>query len=361
MQNKKVILHIIKDFGRGGAETMLVEVLKELTDFDNIVVTFTDVYRFDDKLNCSKQFSLKINSLFYLPVAIFKFKKIIKQNNVSLVHSHLYWPTFLARLATPAKIPLITTIHNFIAYVPHYKKWYMRFLDRFSYKLRKSVIIGVAEGARIQYFEFLKLKPSTSYCLYTFVNTNVFNNIVVDGKADGNIFKLVTLASLSYQKNHIFLINAFKKLKKENFELHIYGKGELQMELQEAIDKTGARVLLMGETSEINKILPQYDVYVMSSLFEGFSLSVLEAMAMQVPLLLTNIESFREQCADTAIFYEVNNIEDFIEKLKKLQKDAMLRNQIAQAAKQRVLNNYTLDHHMAGLRKIYTTAINTLD
>ncbi len=354
---KKTILHIIENLGRGGAETMLVEVLKKLQEYNNVVVTFTDVNHFKEKIACTKHYNLEVTSIIYLPFAISKLKKIIKETNADAVHSHLYWPTLLARFSVPKKIPLLTTIHNFIASVPHYKKGYMRFLDSASYKLRPSVIIGVAEGARKEYFDFLKLTPHQSYCLYTFVNPELFNLQFTKADNSSSTFKLVTLASLSYQKNHIFLINAFEQLKNENIELHIYGSGKLQKELEMAISKTGSKVKLMGQINNASQTLPHYDLYVMASYFEGFSLSVLEAMAMQLPLLLTNIPSFKEQCAADAQYYELNNTADFIEKLKNIYNNENLRKSIAAAGKQRVLNNFTLEHHMDGLRKIYSAVI----
>ena len=100
--------------------------------------------------------------------------------------------------------------------------------------------------------------------------------------------------------------------------MHIYGGGIIQKQLQQAIDTTAVRVILKGEVKDASSLMPQYDVYVMPSLFEGFSLSVLEAMAMQIPMLLSDIPSFKEQCADTAMFFDLNNTADFVNKLKQL-------------------------------------------
>jgi len=91
----------------------------------------------------------------------------------------------------------------------------------------------------------------------------------------------------------------------------------------------------------------------MPSLFEGFSLSVLEAMAMRMPLLLSDIPSFREQCEDCAIYFDLNNNEDFILKLNDLINDDQKRIILAGNAQKRVLENFTLTRHMSGLKKIY--------
>ncbi|MEO5999783.1 MAG: glycosyltransferase [Ferruginibacter sp.] len=358
MSNKKTILHIINNFGRGGAETMLVSVLKELKEYNNVVVTLYEENRFDDDLKFDKYYCLKLKSVFFLPFSIIKLRRIIKANGVQLVHSHLYWPTFAARFATPKRVPLITTIHTSVAFTKDYKKPIIRFLDKGSYNFRKSTIIAVAKGAMQQYFNLLKIKPFKTHVLYTFVDTTVFNNPEAGKAQEEGVFKIMSIGTLRYPKNHHYLIAVFEKLKAEPIELHIYGDGPMQAELQAAIDKTGAKVILKGEVSDVQNLFGQYDMYIMASLFEGFSLSVLEAMAMQMPLLLSDIPSFREQCEDTAVYFDLQDTVDCVQKIKGLAADNILLKKMGQLAKERAVHNFTLMHHMAGLRKIYAETLN---
>ena len=76
---KKTILHIITDLGRGGAETMLVSVVKELSDYNNIVVTLFPKNQFENKLECDRFYCLNLKSFFQLPLVIPRLKKIIKK------------------------------------------------------------------------------------------------------------------------------------------------------------------------------------------------------------------------------------------------------------------------------------------
>jgi glycosyltransferase involved in cell wall biosynthesis len=352
---KKTVLHIIHNLGRGGAETMLVKVVKELHDYNNIVVTLFPKNHFGDELVCDKYYCLDIGSILQLPLAIPRLKKIIKENNVDIVHSHLFWPTVLARMAVPKKIPLITTIHAFIATSVEYKIPYIKYLDKLTYKLRKSVIITVAKGALDEYFNFLKLKPYRSFALYTFVDTRIFNTNNTSRTAHEGTFKLVSVGALRKQKNYSFLLEAFRYLDNSRFQLDIYGEGPLQEELQNFINEHKINVRLMGEVRNIQTRLNDYDLYIMSSTFEGFSLSVLEAMAMKMPLLVSDISSFREQCGDTAQYYNLGNTDDVVAKLKAM-KDASLV-EMGEAAYKRVVNNFTLEHHMDGLRKIYSDVL----
>lgn len=351
---KKTILHIITDLGRGGAETMLVTVVKELHDYNNIIVTLFPKNQFEGEIRCDKYFCLDLKSFFQLPLAIPKLKKIIKENNVDIVHSHLFWPTILARLATPKTIPLATTIHAFIASSNEYQYRYIKFLDRITYRLRKNTIIAVAEGAKKEYFSFLGLTPYKAYTLYTFVDTKIFTiEKIPVADQDNSVFKLISVAALRKQKNLLYLLQAFKKLNNSLYQLDIYGEGPLEHELKSFITSNNLNVHLKGSVKNIQHIIPEYELFVMSSIYEGFSLSVLEGMAMKVPLLLSNIASFREQCENTAVYFDLNNPDDFIAKLNQLSHDKSKLRSMAEEAQKRVLSNFTLEQHMASLRKIY--------
>lgn len=354
---KKTILHIIYNLGRGGAETMLVTVVKELTDYNNIIVTLFPQNHFKDELKCDKYYCLNLTSILQLPFTSHRLKIIIKENNVDIVHSHLFWPTILARMGTPKNIPLITTIHAFIATSVEYKNWYIRFLDRITYRFHKNIIITVAKGALDEYFNFLKLKPYKTYALHTFVDVKVFNNSNALPKKESNIFKLITVGALRKQKNHTYLLKAFKLLDNKKFQLDIYGEGPLRMQMEAIINDNDLNVNLKGEIRDIQHVLNQYDLYVMSSTFEGFSLSVLEAMAMRMPLLLSNIKSFREQCENTTVYFDLDNIKDFTEKLKTMASDKNYLENLGKAAHIRAVNNFTLEQHMQGLRKIYSAVL----
>ena len=354
---KKTVVHFIHDLGRGGAEMMLVKVIKELKDYNNIVVTLSPKNHFENELQCDKYYCLNLRSILFFPLAVLQLKKIITENKVDIVHSHLFWPTFIARLATPGKIPLITTIHAFISNSIEYRKKYMRILDKLTYRLRKNVIVAVADGALEEYFSELNLTPHKAYSLYTFVDLHEINSINETAEVkDKSKVRVVAVGALRAQKNYRYLLEAFKKLKDEDIILDIYGEGNLQNELENTISENDLKINLKGEIKNVVPELRKYDLFVMSSTFEGFSLSVLEAMASQTPLLLSDIKSFREQCADTAVYFNLDDVNDFVSKIKSLSKNKLQLMQIAGQARERVTKNFTLDIHMKGLRSIYQEA-----
>lgn len=351
---RKTILHFIYNLGRGGAETMLVKTISELHEYKNIVVTLQANDEFGNELICDKYICLNLKYIAQFPLAIPKIKKIIKENKVDLVHSHLFWPTIIARCAVPKKIPLITTIHSFIASSVEYKMPLIKWIDQITYKFRKSIIVAVAKGAQDEYFTFLNLKPFRTYVLFTFVDLEKFNKPGED--KENGVFKIISVGALRLQKNQAYLIRAMALLKNENIELHIYGGGPLQKELQDLINKTGAKVILKGLVKNVDEVLPLYNAFTMSSTFEGFSLAVLEAMASKVNVVLSDIASFKEQAADTALYFDLHREASFADQINYLRLNQSNGDKLRNIAFERVNMLFTLPIYIANLRKIYSEA-----
>ena len=347
------ILHFIFNLGRGGAETMMVRVIKELPEYEHVVVTLFPLNHFGKELICDKFICLNLRSLFSLPISIFLFRRTVKKEIPDLVHTHLFWPTVIARLAVPRKTPLITTIHAFINSSVEYKNWHIRFIDKLTFLWRQTYLIVVANGALKEYLTFIKRKPIKAWVLYTFVDTVRFKAVPLSIYNPPETFRIVSVGALRTQKNYSFLIDAFSQLKDANIELHIYGEGDMHNILKQKIEQQGVRVILKGEVRDIENVLPEYHLYVLASTFEGFSLSVLEAMAMGMPLLLSDIASFREQCDEIATFFSLAIPEEFLIQLRALMAKPQNLMILGEKARQKAVTQFTLDKHIASLRGIY--------
>jgi glycosyltransferase involved in cell wall biosynthesis len=355
---QKTILHIIQNFGRGGAETAVWGVLKNLKDYRNIVVTLDPLNEFGEPPECEAYYCLNLKSYYYFPLAIPKLRRIIRRHKVDLVHSQLYWSTVIARFATPARIPLVTSIQASLTNSVEYKKKWIADLDRFSYKHRPSHILGVSRHTLEDYFQFLKLKRGPSDILYNYVDARVFNQPNPRKLYDGQRpFRVVSVGNLKPQKNHPYLLEIWKCLKGKNAELHIYGDGQMEAELQQIINEHQLKVVLKGKISNLPERLPEYDLFMMASRYEGFSLAVLEGMAMRIPMFLSSIPTFVEQCSDSAMYFELSHagvpalqIESMMRKPEKLEK-------MAEEGYKRVMEAFTLEHHLAKLRSIYASIL----
>lgn len=103
---------------------------------------------------------------------------------------------------------------------------------------------------------------------------------------------IVNFCRLHEKKNLPLLINAFERLAKEfdEYKLYIYGKGELKESLQKLIEskKLENKIFIYDFVPNIHEVVNTYSMFVSSSDFEGISNSMIEAMAMGLPVVCTD-------------------------------------------------------------------------
>ena len=113
---------------------------------------------------------------------------------------------------------------------------------------------------------------------------------------------LLTVARLSEQKGHATLLNAFHIMRDTHPETHLFlvGDGPLRADLDAQIDQAGLQdaVTLLGKRTDVGDLLAACDLFVLPSRFEGFPLSLLEAMAARRPIVATEIGGTMEALAD---------------------------------------------------------------
>ncbi len=109
---------------------------------------------------------------------------------------------------------------------------------------------------------------------------------------DNNSKIIITACRLTSQKNLPMLIDAFEKVveKYRDYQLHIYGEGEQQAELQRYIEEKSLQhcIQLKGFDKNVCEKINAAEIFVLSSNYEGMSNSMLEALAMGMPTIVTD-------------------------------------------------------------------------
>jgi glycosyltransferase involved in cell wall biosynthesis len=107
---------------------------------------------------------------------------------------------------------------------------------------------------------------------------------------------LGTAARLDRQKAPVDMVRAVAALARPDVVLVWLGDGELRPDVERAVRRAGlqGRVVLAGERSDVPSLLPAFDVFVMSSLYEGLPCAVLEAMVCGIPVVATAVNSVPE-------------------------------------------------------------------
>jgi glycosyltransferase involved in cell wall biosynthesis len=349
---KKTIIHIIDSLHRGGAETLLANTISELSEYNNIIVLLYSGNVFQEELNNIEIIELNINSKWAFFQAVIKLRKIIAKYNPHIVHSHLFRSTLIGRISCPPSVRFIFSVHSLLGNELFENNKLYVLAENLTYTKRQT-LISVSEQVRKNYSQFIKIK-GLDYVLYNYVEPKFFSNVarkVNDQKA----LKLVAVGNLKEAKNYIYLINAFKFLKDKNISLDIYGDGPLKGDLQKLISDHNLNIKLMGSNNNICKILPDYDVYVISSLHEGFGIAPMEAMASGLPVMLSDIAVFREVVQDNAIYFDPYNVQDFINKMNMIEGGLINLDSIAELGYKRAKAVADKAVYIQALKKIYSS------
>jgi glycosyltransferase involved in cell wall biosynthesis len=152
----------------------------------------------------------------------------------------------------------------------------------------------------------LYVRPSRQSVIPNAVDTTVFKPVTDDGKMVWRLAKglpadaviVGSLGRLSYQKDPLTLYRAFELFARHRHDVYLahLGTGELANDCQEWIEQSGlsARILRMDYSRETSEYYQALDAFVLSSRYEGLSFAVLEAMATNLPLVLTDVPGNRD-------------------------------------------------------------------
>jgi glycosyltransferase involved in cell wall biosynthesis len=346
------IVHVIDSLGRGGAETLLVGLLPRLAErYDVSLVTLTPEMDFPrEALVCSEFHCLGYRGYASLPRCALALRRIVRRHRPALVRSQLFLSSLVARIATPREVPLVFSIHNPMSQDCYEKNRLALPLERLTYRPRHA-LIGVSEGALADFDAWVGIK-GRSYVLHNAIDDRFFD-VSRPRMAAGRPLRMVAVGNLKEQKNYFCLLDAFRQLRDIDVALDIYGEGHLRAPLQQAIDRDGLRIRLMGKHADIPAALSGYDLYVMPSLYEGFGIAAAEAMAAGLPMLLSDLSVLREITHGNALFFDPRAPEALARLIREIAaKDedlgALSRRGIAIAD-----SHYRRDAYLAKLDRIY--------
>lgn len=194
----------------------------------------------------------------FLPVAVF----------ISLLHKHNYKVVISVR--NDPKIEY-GTLKN-------------KILSKILFPKADSIIFQTNDA--MNYFNNIHIKKKK--IIYNSVSTNFLNKVYSE-KRDKRI---VTVGRLEKQKNHILLINAFKKFQEihDDYILEIYGEGSMRNELEGMIKlhNLSDKVFLCGQIDDVVKAIRKAAMFVLSSDYEGMPNALVEAMVLGIPCISTD-------------------------------------------------------------------------
>ena len=338
------ILHVITSLRTGGAERLMVDLLPrlrekglevELAVFDG---TRTDFY------HALKQQGILIHTLgiglkaMHSPRCIPALRRLIQQFDV--VHTHnTPCQLFTALAAIGLKNPpqLVTTEHNTTNRRRKYSL--LKSIDQWMYS-RYTQIIGVSESTTQALLNYL---PHLSQC------QTINNGIDVDSfqqalpaedllQQHQGLKRLVMAAAFRAQKDHETVICALHHLPQE-YHLLLAGDGERRRIVESFVESQNLshRVHFLGNRQDVAAVLKTADVVVMSSHYEGLSLSSLEGLASGRPVVASDVPGLREIIGGAGVLFPQGDAKSLAHQIITLDKNQKLQQQTISKGLQRAM------------------------
>lgn len=144
------------------------------------------------------------------------------------------------------------------------------------------------------------------HCIYDIINPDIVNQLAQESVNDMPLKKgdmsIVTVGRLTRPKNHLLAIETARVLRDKgmNFKWFFVGEGEMRPTIEERIKEMGLgqNVFLLGLKENPYPYMFNADIYVQTSTFEGFGMTIAEAKILHRPIVSTNFDIVHDQISD---------------------------------------------------------------
>ena len=316
------VLHVITTINRGGAENQLLVLVREQIKSGmevSVLYLKGDPELEQDLSDAGANVVHDIANLH----PFFQFLKMrsISKSQKALLHAHLPRAELLTRFSS-ASNPFVVSRHNAEPFFPGAPQFLSSFLSRVVTEKAKNVI-----AISCAVCDFVSSKNEVSdlkkitivhYGYQPSPNVDRLNAKVELGEESK--ICIGTISRLTRQKDLPTLFSAFAQF----LSLHpgsvllLIGGGEEKKSLVDLAEELGIaqNIEWVGRTSEIQKYLSRMDVFVLSSLYEGFGLVLLEAMDAGVPVIASNNSAIPEVLGvDFPGLARTGDVQNFLEKM----------------------------------------------
>ncbi len=361
------ILHFLDTVNRGGAETLVLDVCRNARA-NGLDVSFVHAgggaLENDFRTSGVEYFRL-IRRLPFDFALVFKLRKIIRENEISVIHTHQAVEAMHALFAASGTKTKIVLTHHGI--VPDRKNLLAtKFLMP---RVAHNILVGQA-SKKVYERDFNFLFPASTSIIYNGVDTRRLQpsgkNLRRElGIADGA--KLIGMIGNFYaepRKDQATLCRALPEIFRRTPDAICIFAGKTVAGAEAKFDECvkiceqngiSQKVYFLGARNDVPDILAALDVFVCSSLAEGLPIAVNEAMLARVPLVVSGIEPLLEATGngEFAEVFPVQNVDVLSEKVLKLLGDKVMSSDLQNRAAKFAESTFSIRAHLENLEKLY--------
>ena len=372
LPRKLKILFIVLEMDTGGLQRM-VNLLIQRIDKDRFepyicCLDRRGVFFVTAQSNCAGTFVLERRPGVFDWRLFVKLCRIIKDNNIDIIHSHNGCSFYAALSGCLARVRgIIHTDHGRL--VPDKKGAILE--DRIS-SYMMDYIVCVSEALSKYMAATVKIARSKLLTIINGVDISTFIPVSLNKKRDLRISlgfsdndKIIgTVCRLDPIKNLSFLIDCIPTIKYKipNVKIVIVGDGECRNSLMSQVQMRGLNntIKFLGQREDIESILPSFDVYACTSLSEGTSMTILEAMACGLPIIASGVGGNVELVDDTnGIVFPLNNSDAFVEGVISLLLHKDVRLDKGKKSRRRIEDKYSLNQTVNKYEQLYISLSNS--
>lgn len=312
------IVHVIASLGMGGAETMLALLAERQAAAGHDV----SIVMLLDKREVSVCGDVNVIAIgaagrswrSYL-AAVWRLARTLRRLRADVVHAHMLHANLASRVIRLLlrHVLLINTVHAVHETGSVVLRLAYRFLDKLA-----DVTVFVTNAAMDRYREEKLVSVERSVVIHNGIDLPKFREVAESrhsirrrlGVAESDLV-LTAIGRLTPDKDYGNLLNAFEIAARQEsrIRLLVVGDGELASQLRMDVHESAVRdrVDFLGLRNDVPEILKATDLFVLSSIREGFGLVLAEAMASRVPVLSTRCGGAVEVVGDCATLVPIEN------------------------------------------------------
>lgn len=292
--------------------------------------------------------------------AFFEIRKELKRIQPNLIATHSAKAGIIGRVAGwSLGIPTVFTAHgwSFTEGIPKKKRFFYKNIER-AVNTATSGIITVSKYD-LQLAKDNKVAPSEK--IYT-IHNGVHNLPAIPRvKQETTVLKFTMVARFAKPKRQLEVVKALEKFDQSTWQLTFAGDGPLQQEVARYVEKhkLTESVLFLGNERNIEGLLAHSDVFILLSDWEGFPLSILEAMRSGLPIIASDVGGVSEsvQHGENGFLIKRNDAEQLHQMIKALLENQGLRIEMGKASRRNFERQFTFEQMLTKTDAYYKKII----
>lgn len=373
-KRKYNIIFVIDGLGMGGAERLMVPILKNLNrEFFEPRVCVLHIKNGNPIANDLRALGVPVDEVLipYLRdvTALPRLYRYLKDVKADLVHTQLELSDIMGNIAAKfMRLPSVSTMHTMPSQDMKLKSRLHQSVELFALRHFCNKVISVSEEARKFYLEISNLLPENLLTIYNGIDLSHFDNLDhqkarVDVRREfglpENAKILVTVAVLREFKGIQFMIRALPSVVSKDPDIYylVVGDGAYRSSLEGEVElaKMRDRVIFAGQRSDIPQLLAASDVFVLPTLTEALPTVLAEAMAARLPIIASSVGGVPEMIAEkeNGLLLTAGDVDGLVSASVSLMADEGLRRAMGGRGEKIVNEKFNIHVQVDKLKDLY--------